>query len=114
MHCELDPTINAAVLDHVKSDPIAKQLDIVRLQAALAADINPLAEFKPPEGASKGSSRCIVSGEPGGGTCCKAVGDRPPVDLEGGRARDNRGDNRQAWRNDPAAAGARERSQVSK
>jgi membrane fusion protein, hemolysin D len=50
---ELDPTINAAELDHVKNDLIAARLDIARLQAALAADINPLAEFKPPEGANK-------------------------------------------------------------
>jgi hemolysin D len=50
---ELDPTINAADLDHVKSDLIATQLDIARLRAALAADVNPVAEFTPPAGASK-------------------------------------------------------------
>jgi hemolysin D len=51
---ELDPTINAAELDHVKSDLIAARLDIARLQAALATDNNPLPGFKPPEEASKG------------------------------------------------------------
>ncbi len=50
---ELDPTINAAELDHVKSDLLAARLDIARLQAALAADIDPVAKFTPPEGASE-------------------------------------------------------------
>jgi len=50
---ELDPTINAAELDHVKGDLIAARLDIARLQAALAADSSPLTEFKAPEGAGE-------------------------------------------------------------
>jgi hemolysin D len=50
---ELDPTINAAELDHVKSDLIAAELDIARLRAALAADVNPVAEFTPPAGANQ-------------------------------------------------------------
>ena len=50
---ELDPTINAAELDHVKSDLIAAQLDIARLRAALAADADPVADFIPPAGASQ-------------------------------------------------------------
>src|ERR1700732_4572501 len=50
---ELDPTINAAELDHVKSDLIAAQLDIARLRAALAADADPVADFIPPAGASE-------------------------------------------------------------
>jgi hemolysin D len=48
---ELDPTINAAELDHVKSDLIAAELDVARLRAALAAD--PVADFTPPAGASQ-------------------------------------------------------------
>src|SRR5258707_11384401 len=48
---ELDPTINAAELDHVKSDLIAAELDIARLRAALAADVDPVAKFTPPAGA---------------------------------------------------------------
>jgi hemolysin D len=50
---EMDPTINAAELDHVKSDLIAARLDRARLQAALAMDADPHAEFQPPEGASR-------------------------------------------------------------
>ncbi len=50
---ELDPTINAAELDHVKSDLIASELDIARLRAALAADVDPVADFTPPAGASR-------------------------------------------------------------
>jgi hemolysin D len=50
---ELDPTINAAELDHVKSDLIAAELDVARLRSALAADVNPVADFTPPAGASQ-------------------------------------------------------------
>ena len=50
---ELDPTINAAELDHVKSDLIAAQLDIARLRAALASDDKPVADFTPPAGATQ-------------------------------------------------------------
>jgi hemolysin D len=50
---ELDPTINAAELDHVKGDLIAVQLDIARLRAALAVDADPVADFMPPAGASQ-------------------------------------------------------------
>jgi membrane fusion protein, hemolysin D len=50
---ELDPTINAAELDHVKSDLIAAKLDIARLGAALATDVDPVAAFTPPAGASQ-------------------------------------------------------------
>jgi hemolysin D len=50
---ELDPTINAAELDHVKSDLIAAELNIARLRAALAADINPIADLAAPAGASQ-------------------------------------------------------------
>lgn len=50
---ELDPTISTAELDHVKSDLIAAELDIARLRAAIAADIDPAADFTPPTGASQ-------------------------------------------------------------
>lgn len=49
---ELDPTITAAELDHVKSDLVAAQLDIARLRAALGPG-DPIAEFAPPTGASQ-------------------------------------------------------------
>jgi hemolysin D len=49
---ELDPTMNAAELEHLKSDLIAAELDVARLRAALAGDANPLEDFRPPEGAS--------------------------------------------------------------
>lgn len=49
---ELDPTITAAELDHVRSDLVAAQLDSARLRAALGPG-DPLAEFVPPIGASQ-------------------------------------------------------------
>lgn len=44
---ELDPTINEAELEHLRSDFLAARSEAARLHAALAKD-NPLAEFKPP------------------------------------------------------------------
>ncbi|MBN8975029.1 MAG: HlyD family type I secretion periplasmic adaptor subunit [Rhizobiales bacterium] len=49
---ELDPTINAAELHHVKNDLLAAQLDVARLTAALGPG-NPVDSFVPPAGASK-------------------------------------------------------------
>src|SRR5437660_10505976 len=49
---ELDPTINAAEREHLQSDLIAAQLDVARLHAALADGADPLADFRPPAGAS--------------------------------------------------------------
>ena len=49
---ELDPTMNAAELGHLKSDLVGSQLEAARLHAALAKD-DPLAEFKPPADASR-------------------------------------------------------------
>lgn len=49
---ELDPTITAAELDHVRSDLVAAQLDSARLRAALGPG-DPIAEFAPPIGASQ-------------------------------------------------------------
>src|SRR5215470_18663153 len=45
---ELDPTMNAAERDHLLSDLLAEQLNIVRLHAALAGGNDPLADFAPP------------------------------------------------------------------
>jgi hemolysin D len=47
---ELDPTMSAAELGHLKSDLVSTQLEVARLRAALAAD--PLDDFHPPDGAS--------------------------------------------------------------
>jgi hemolysin D len=44
---ELDPTMNAAELGHLRSDLVGAQLDAARLNAALAKD-DPLVAFKPP------------------------------------------------------------------
>jgi len=48
---ELDPTINAAERDRLKSDLVAAQLDVARLRAALASGTDPIADFHPPENA---------------------------------------------------------------
>lgn len=45
---ELDPTVNAADRDHLRSDLLAEQLNVTRLRAALAAGDDPLANFRPP------------------------------------------------------------------
>ena len=45
---ELDPTVNAADRDHLRSDLLAEQLNVARLRAALAAGDDPLADFTPP------------------------------------------------------------------
>jgi hemolysin D len=47
---ELDPTISEAEQERQKADLVAAELDAARLRAALAD--NPLAAFRPPEGAS--------------------------------------------------------------
>jgi hemolysin D len=50
---ELDPTMNQAELDHLRSDLVATQLDVARLLAALAGHADPLGDFHPPEAASE-------------------------------------------------------------
>jgi hemolysin D len=49
---ELDPTMNAAELGHLKSDLIAAELDVARLRAALADGADSFEDFRPPEGAN--------------------------------------------------------------
>ena len=48
---ELDPTVNAAERDHLRSDLLAEQLNVVRLRAALAFEDDRAADFTPPDGA---------------------------------------------------------------
>jgi hemolysin D len=45
---ELDPTMNEAERNHLRSDLISAQLDAARLRAALSDAADPLAEFRPP------------------------------------------------------------------
>src|SRR5262245_13694778 len=45
---ELDPTVNAAERDHLRADLLAEQVNIARLNAALAAGDDPVADFRPP------------------------------------------------------------------
>src|SRR5438477_11126727 len=49
---ELDPTINEAERDHLRSDLVAMQLDVARLTAALSESTDPLAVFDPPADAN--------------------------------------------------------------
>jgi hemolysin D len=49
---ELDPTMTTAEQEHIRSDLIAAQLDIARLNAALSDSENPESAFQPPAGAS--------------------------------------------------------------
>jgi hemolysin D len=48
---ELDPTVNAAERDHLHNDLLAEQLNIARLNAALAGGDDPVADFAPPANA---------------------------------------------------------------
>jgi hemolysin D len=48
---ELDATITKAELDHLKSDRVSADLEVARLRAALADNVDPLEAFHPPEGA---------------------------------------------------------------
>jgi hemolysin D len=48
---ELDPTMNEAERNHLRSDLASAQLDAARLRAALSGAADPVAEFRPPEGA---------------------------------------------------------------
>ena len=49
---ELDPTMSEAERNHLQSDHVSAELDIARLTAALSEDADPVASFRPPEGAS--------------------------------------------------------------
>lgn len=49
---DLDATMNAAELDHLRSDLLAARLDVARLRAALSDDQDPATEFQPPAEAS--------------------------------------------------------------
>jgi hemolysin D len=49
---ELDSTINEGEINHLRSDLQSAQLDIARIHAALTDTDDPLAAFKPPEGAN--------------------------------------------------------------
>jgi len=49
---ELDPTMTAAELGHLKNDLMATRLEAARLRAALAGNEDPTIDFHSPEGAS--------------------------------------------------------------
>ena len=48
---DLDPTVNAAERDHLRSDLLAEQLNIARLRAALASSNDRVADLTPPANA---------------------------------------------------------------
>ncbi len=50
---ELDPTLVEAELRHMQSDLMAAQLEAARLRAVVERPDDPLADFHPPEGASR-------------------------------------------------------------
>jgi len=49
---ELDPTMAAAELGHLKNDLMAARFEAARLRAAIAGNSDPTVDFRPPEGAS--------------------------------------------------------------
>jgi len=48
---ELDPTMNEAERNHLRSDLTSAQLDVARLRAALSGGDDPVSEFRPPAAA---------------------------------------------------------------
>ena len=48
---ELDPTMNEADRNHLRSDLVSAQLDVARLRAALSGSADPVTEFRPPAAA---------------------------------------------------------------
>jgi membrane fusion protein, hemolysin D len=54
---ELDPTVNAAERDRLRSDLLAEQLNVARLRAALGGSDDPMADFAPPADADPGLVR---------------------------------------------------------
>jgi hemolysin D len=52
---ELDPTMDRAEHEHLKSDLLAARLDVARLQAALTDAADPVADFHPPADADPAS-----------------------------------------------------------
>jgi len=48
---ELDPTMNEAERNHLRSDLTSAQLDVARLRAALRGSDDPVSEFRPPAAA---------------------------------------------------------------
>ena len=54
---ELDPTVNAAERDHLRADLLAEQVNIARLNAAIAAGDDPAADFRPPRRCRRGTGR---------------------------------------------------------
>jgi membrane fusion protein, hemolysin D len=48
---ELDPTMNEAERNHLRSDLTSAQLDVARLRAALSGSDDPVSEFRPPAAA---------------------------------------------------------------
>ena len=51
MLIELDPTMNEAERNHLRSDLTSAQLDVARLRAALSGRDDPVSEFRPPAAA---------------------------------------------------------------
>jgi hemolysin D len=49
---ELDPTMTEAERDHLRSDLVSAGLDVARLRATLSSRVDPLEDFRPPEGAN--------------------------------------------------------------
>jgi hemolysin D len=49
---ELDPTINEAETGHIQTDLVSAELDVARLDAALAGNSDPVSDFHPPYSAS--------------------------------------------------------------
>ena len=87
---ELDPTINAAELDHLQSDLLAAQLDVARLQrGAGRAATTAVADFKPPAEAharSWSSTQRQLPAEPDRRAARQARRARPTAGAEGSRA----------------------------
>ena len=112
---ELDPTINVAELDHVKSDLMAAEARHCALARGTRDGRRSDCRLHAASGRQPAAGRdaASVPGKPEGGTCREAGGDRPTTGPEGRGTRYDCSDDRQVQRNDPAASGASRRAQIS-
>ena len=95
---ELDPTMTAAEQGHIRSDLVAAQLDVARLQALLSDSDDPQAVFQPPAlaGADQVSMQRQFLAQTDRRIPGQACRPRSPAGAEGGRKRNGCGNDWQA------------------
>ena len=95
---ELDPTMNEAEVDHLKSDLIAARARCCAAARGAGGRANPLEDFRPPEGRQPGADRdaAPIPDQPDARAAGQARRARSAAGAKGGRARHHCGHYRQA------------------